>query len=71
MDSRSELTDEDIHTVRRNAVGVKADLFVPNSAFETLVKRLIQKLEDPAAACVRLVAEQIKQVTAVRSVAWT
>mmetsp|Transcript_26133 Transcript_26133/g.60319 ORF Transcript_26133/g.60319 Transcript_26133/m.60319 type:complete len:676 (-) Transcript_26133:628-2655(-) len=62
IDAKSELTDDDIHIVRRNAVGVKADLFVPNAAFETLVKRLIQKLEDPAATCVRLVSEQIKQV---------
>jgi hypothetical protein len=32
----SELTDADIHTARRNAVGVNADLFVPNAAFEVL-----------------------------------
>jgi len=41
---------------------VKADLFVPNSAFETLVKQLIQQLEEPAAACVRTVAEELKNL---------
>jgi len=60
IDAKSELTDDDIHIVRRNAVGVKADLFVPNAAFETLVKRLIRKLEDPAGHCVRKVSEQLK-----------
>ena len=58
----SELTDADIHTARRNAVGVNADLFVPNAAFEVLVKKLIQKMEEPATLCVRLVREELKQV---------
>ena len=49
---------------RRNAVGVNADLFVPNAAFEVLVKKLIQKMEEPATLCVRLVREEIKQVRA-------
>eukprot|EP00286_Rhodomonas_abbreviata_P023109 CAMPEP_0181296234 /NCGR_PEP_ID=MMETSP1101-20121128/4588_1 /TAXON_ID=46948 /ORGANISM="Rhodomonas abbreviata, Strain Caron Lab Isolate" /LENGTH=787 /DNA_ID=CAMNT_0023401071 /DNA_START=45 /DNA_END=2408 /DNA_ORIENTATION=+ len=61
MDTRQMMTDEQIHTVRRNAVGVRADLFVPNAAFETLVKQLIQQLEEPAAACVRTVSEELKQ----------
>ena len=46
--------------VRRNAVGVHADLFVPNAAFETLVKQLILQLEEPSAACVRTVSEELK-----------
>mmetsp|Transcript_22599 Transcript_22599/g.53413 ORF Transcript_22599/g.53413 Transcript_22599/m.53413 type:complete len:794 (-) Transcript_22599:1916-4297(-) len=62
LDTRQMMTDEQIHTVRRNAVGVRADLFVPNSAFETLVKQLIQQLEEPAAACVRTVSEELKQL---------
>jgi len=60
IDAKSELSDDEIHIVRRNAVGVKADLFVPNAAFETLVKRLIRRLEDPAGHCVRKVSEQLK-----------
>jgi len=32
-----------------------ADLFVPNAAFEVLVKKLIQKMEEPATLCVRMV----------------
>jgi len=62
LDSRQALTDEDIHTVRRNAVGVHADLFVPNAAFETLVKQLIQQLEDPAAMCVRTVGDELRHL---------
>lgn len=37
-----------------------ADLFVPNAAFETLVKQLILQLEEPAAGCVRTVSEELK-----------
>ena len=32
-----------------------ADLSVPNAAFEVLVKKLIQKMEEPATLCVRMV----------------
>jgi len=62
-----ELTDADIHTARRNAVGVNADLFVPNAAFEVLVKKLIQKMEEPATLCVRLVREELKQVLGIEA----
>ena len=35
---------------------------MPNAAFETLVKQLILQLEEPAAACVRTVSEELKQL---------
>ena len=39
-----------------------ADLFTPNAAFEVLMKKLIQKMKDPATRCVHLVREELKQV---------
>jgi hypothetical protein len=39
-----------------------ADLFPPNAAFEVLMKKLIQKMKDPATRCVHLVREELKQV---------
>eukprot|EP00960_Hanusia_phi_P065476 766107-Hanusia_phi.AAC.5 len=33
------------------------------SAFEVLVKKLIQKMEEPATLCVRMVRDELKQVT--------
>ena len=49
-----------IHTIYCHEY--KQDLFVPNAAFEVLVKKLIQKMEEPATLCVRLVREELKQV---------
>lgn len=39
----------------RNATGPRAALFVPEAAFELLVKKQIQKLEAPALLCVEQV----------------
>jgi len=58
----SELTDSEIHMARLNAVGINTDLFPPNAAFEVLMKKLIQKMKDPATRCVHLVREELKQV---------
>lgn len=39
----------------RNAAGPRASFFVPEAAFETLVKRQIRRLESPSACGVFLV----------------
>lgn len=49
------LTAEDIRTAIRNATGHRTPLFVPEGAFELLVKRLIVRFLPPALACVDLV----------------
>lgn len=49
------LTTEDIRTAIRNATGHRTPLFVPEGAFELLVKRLIVRFLPPALACVDLV----------------
>eukprot|EP00930_Biecheleria_cincta_P100897 TRINITY_DN92527_c0_g1_i1.p1 TRINITY_DN92527_c0_g1~~TRINITY_DN92527_c0_g1_i1.p1 ORF type:complete len:698 (+),score=124.09 TRINITY_DN92527_c0_g1_i1:59-2152(+) len=58
----SGLSDMEIRVAMRNAAGPKPQLFVPEIAFENLVKRQIQKLEDPALQCVSLVFDELKQL---------
>lgn len=62
FDAFTGLSDMDIRVAMRNAAGPKPQLFVPEIAFERMVKRQIQKLEDPALQCVALVFEELKQL---------
>jgi len=62
FDAFTGLSDMDIRVAMRNAAGPKPQLFVPEAAFETLVKRQIQKLEDPSLQCVQLVYDELKQL---------
>lgn len=64
FDALSGLSDLDVRVAMRNATGSKPQLFVPEVAFETLVKRQIQKLEDPSLQCVQLIYEELKQIAA-------
>lgn len=56
------LDDESITIAIRNATGTRTPLFVPEIAFEILVKRQISRLEDPSVECVRLVYLEIHKV---------
>jgi len=53
-----------IRTAIRNASGAKNSLFVPEMAFEILVKGQIEKLRRPALNCVDLVLEELQRVAA-------
>ena len=64
FDAFAELSDMDIRVAMRNAAGPKPQLFVPEMAFERMVKRQIQKLEEPAMQCVSMVYEELKQLAA-------
>ena len=64
FDAFSELSDMDIRVAMRNAAGPKPQLFVPEMAFERMVKRQIQKLEEPAMQCVSMVFEELKHLAA-------
>eukprot|EP01053_Blabericola_migrator_P010657 Blabericola_migrator_1__10656@NODE_607_length_7343_cov_208_169736_g440_i0_p2_GENE_NODE_607_length_7343_cov_208_169736_g440_i0NODE_607_length_7343_cov_208_169736_g440_i0_p2_ORF_typecomplete_len775_score198_62Dynamin_M/PF01031_20/3_2e61Dynamin_N/PF00350_23/5_4e39GED/PF02212_18/4_4e22FeoB_N/PF02421_18/0_21FeoB_N/PF02421_18/0_00067MMR_HSR1/PF01926_23/2_1e06RsgA_GTPase/PF03193_16/2_1RsgA_GTPase/PF03193_16/0_15AIG1/PF04548_16/6_9AIG1/PF04548_16/0_82GTP_EFTU/PF00009_27/0_027IIGP/PF05049_13/0_75IIGP/PF0 len=52
LDPLAGLSDKEIRTAIRNASGFSTSLFVPENAFEMLVKKQIKKLEQPAAQCV-------------------
>ncbi|CEL93330.1 unnamed protein product [Vitrella brassicaformis CCMP3155] len=62
FDPLSGLTDLEIRTSIRNATGPKAALFVPEGAFEILVKKQISKLEQPALRCVDQVYEELQKM---------
>jgi dynamin 1-like protein len=62
FDSFSGLSDQEIRTAIRNATGPRTALFVPEIAFETLVKRQIAKLEEPALQCAEQVNEELHRV---------
>ncbi|CAI2351790.1 unnamed protein product [Caenorhabditis sp. 36 PRJEB53466] len=56
------LTQLDILTAIRNATGPRPALFVPEVSFELLVKRQIQRLEEPSLRCVELVHEEMQRM---------
>jgi dynamin 1-like protein len=56
------LNTADILTAIRNATGPRPALFIPEVAFELLVKRQIKKLEEPSLRCVELVYEELHRI---------
>merc|ERR1719397_1032586 len=62
MSAHDGLTDSQIQTALRNAAGAHNCLFLPEAAFEVLVKEQIEKIREPALECVDLVLEELQQV---------
>ncbi|KAJ2758763.1 Dynamin- GTPase protein, partial [Coemansia nantahalensis] len=58
----ANLTNSDIRTAIRNSTGPRASLFVPEIAFQLLVKPQIRSLEPPAQRCVQLAYEELMKV---------
>eukprot|EP01103_Thecamoeba_quadrilineata_P012017 TRINITY_DN299_c0_g1_i2.p1 TRINITY_DN299_c0_g1~~TRINITY_DN299_c0_g1_i2.p1 ORF type:complete len:651 (-),score=133.95 TRINITY_DN299_c0_g1_i2:332-2284(-) len=56
------LTVFDVRTAIRNATGPRSALFVPEMAFELLVKRQILKLKEPSLECTDLVFSELQRV---------
>ncbi|KAJ2161262.1 Dynamin- GTPase protein [Coemansia sp. RSA 552] len=56
------LTNSDIRTAIRNSTGPRAALFVPELAFQLLVRPLIGSLEPPAQRCVQLAYEELMKI---------
>ena len=54
------MTRREILTIIDNSCGCTDSLFVPELAFETLVKQKIELLEDPSLECLREVTEEMK-----------
>ncbi|KAJ8090631.1 Dynamin- GTPase protein [Marasmius tenuissimus] len=57
-----ELDNQDIRTAIRNSSGARPSLFVPEVAFELLVKPQIKLLEKPSLRCVELVYEELMKI---------
>mmetsp|Transcript_10305 Transcript_10305/g.23506 ORF Transcript_10305/g.23506 Transcript_10305/m.23506 type:complete len:760 (+) Transcript_10305:14-2293(+) len=62
LGASQDVSDTEIMRIRKNVTGTKADLFVPNSAFEVLVKGLINHLEAPALDCVRAAHDELRGI---------
>ena len=53
------LTLHDIKTAIRNAAGSKATLFIPEKAFELLMKKQIELFRDPCFKCAEKVFDEL------------
>ncbi|KAH3665786.1 hypothetical protein OGAPHI_003974 [Ogataea philodendri] len=58
----SNLPVQDIRTAIRNSTGPRPSLFVPELAFDLLVKPQIKLLESPSHRCVELVYEELMKI---------
>lgn len=56
------LSIQDIRTAIRNSTGPRPSLFVPEIAFDLLVKPQIRLLEPPSLRCVELVYEELLKI---------
>ncbi|KAK4046160.1 Dynamin- GTPase protein [Microbotryomycetes sp. JL201] len=56
------LTVQDIRTAIRNSTGPRPSLFVPEAAFDLLIKPQIKLLEPPSQRCVELVYEELMKI---------
>lgn len=62
IDPATNLTLDDIRTAIRNSTGPRPSMFVPEVAFDLLVKPQIRLLESPSLRCVELVYEELMKI---------
>lgn len=62
LDATASLTTQDIRTAIRNSHGPRPSMFVPEIAFDLLVKPQIKLLEAPSLRCVELVYEELVKI---------
>jgi dynamin 1-like protein len=62
IDPTQSLENQDIRTAIRNSTGPRPSLFVPEVAFDLLVKPQIKLLEAPSMRCVELVYEELVKI---------
>jgi dynamin 1-like protein len=62
LDPFDGLDDEDIRTAIANANGTRPALFVPEIAFDLLVRRQITRLEQPGLQCLDMVVEEMQRM---------
>ncbi|KAI9669051.1 MAG: Dynamin- GTPase protein [Alyxoria varia] len=62
IDPNHNLSIQDIRTAIRNSTGPRPSLFVPELAFDLLVKPQIRLLEIPSQRCVELVYEELIKI---------
>ena len=62
IDPTTNLTSDDIRTAIRNSTGPRATLFVPELAFDLLIKPQIKLLLQPSQHCVELVFDELMKI---------
>lgn len=62
MDAFEGLGPDEIRTALRNATGHRTPLFIPEAAFELLVRRQIHRFLRPALACVDMVYDELTRL---------
>lgn len=62
IDPIEGLTAETIRLAIRNATGTRAALFIPEQAFEILVKKQIARLREPSLQCIGLVYDELQRI---------
>lgn len=62
IDPTRNLENQDIRTAIRNSTGPRPSLFVPEVAFDLLVKPQIKLLEAPSIRCVEMVYEELVKI---------
>ncbi|KAI0685837.1 Dynamin central region-domain-containing protein [Cytidiella melzeri] len=62
LDATQNLDNQDIRTAIRNSTGPRPSLFVPEIAFDLLVKPQIKLLEPPSLRCVEMVYEELVKI---------
>ncbi|KAJ3743703.1 Dynamin central region-domain-containing protein [Lentinula detonsa] len=62
LNATQNLDNQDIRTAIRNSTGPRPSLFVPEVAFDLLVKPQIKLLEAPSLRCVELVYEELVKI---------
>jgi dynamin 1-like protein len=56
------LSDDDIRTAIKNSNGLRPSLFIPELAFEVLVKHQITRLQPPSLMCVKRVFDELRNI---------
>ena len=56
------MTDIDIRTAIRNANGLRKSLFLPEAAFENLLRTQISRLKLPSLECAHLIHEELRRL---------
>jgi dynamin 1-like protein len=62
INNLANLTDEQIQVRISNATGTRSSLFIPEEAFEQLVKMQIKVLEEPSLRCVDFVFDELQRI---------
>lgn len=62
MDPFDIVKDDDIRTAIKNANGLKSSLFVPEVAFENLVRQQLMRLQNPCLECSQYVYEELRRI---------